>query len=640
MAAGQSYTLPVSYTVPKSTPSGTYTNTATVSSATANPNTKTASATATVFDLLISKTADTATVVAGSSAVHSFAITVQNTSPSLDLTNVVVNDTWPAPFAIGSFTGPGAVTTIGTNFRWTLATLARGSSATLVVAYTVPKTTPLASYTNTATVTSAQGTPVPNAASSTVTVVGVDLKITKVGDAATVQAGTGGHWYRITVTNTSGLFAAEAVTVTDTWPAGFTQISFSDPGAVTPLGGGNFLWAIGTLAPLATVQLQVNFDVPSTAVLKLYSNVATVSSTTQDPGEKTAEADTLVVAASLRAGVVICTDDGCSPAWVRVLDADGNLISEFQPYGNILGGLRVTAADVTGDGVEEIIVAPGLGVRKPVRVLTATGAPVPGFADFYPYGTTWRNGIELAAADVNNDGREDIITGMSLGVGTIKVYRSNGKLTLFRSFRGAPAGYAGGVRIAAADFGTYHNGVLVSPTLDGKAEVVVGTNAGITAQVRIFDVQPTAPALARTIIPFGKAFTGGVTLSTGNYDGDPAHVPDILVGAGIGGRSVVKVFNAQTGGLLPNGTVTAFSSFAKANAVVNVAPLDADFDGTVDSLYGVQGRSGAGGTPGVRRVVLPSFSATEVTTYAAPMRIAPISLSANLMSRAAGIRVR
>ena len=130
---------------------------------------------------------------------------------------------------------------------------------------------------------------------------------------------------------------------------------------------------------------------------------------------------------------------------------------------------------------------------------------------------------------------------------------------LFRSFRGAPAGYAGGVRIAAADFGTYENGVLVNPSLDGKAEVVVGTNAGIAAQVRIFDVQPPVPVLARTILPFGAAFTGGVSLSTGNYDNDPAHIPDILVGAGIGGRSVVKVFNAQTGTLVPGGTINVFS---------------------------------------------------------------------------------
>jgi len=642
MNAGQTYKLIVNYTVPKATASATYTNTANLTSTTGAP--RSASATTTVFDLLITKAALPTTVPAGSSTERTFVITVQNTSPTLDLTNVVVNDTWPVPFVITGFTGDGTTQIIGTNFRWTLPTLLRSSSKTLTVRYTVPKATPLTTYTNTAAVTSTQGTPVPNTAPATVTVVPVDLTIAKVGKTATVKAGTTGEWYDIIVTNTSTRFAAENVQVVDTWPVGFTQVGFSDPGAVTPLGGGNFRWNIGTLAAGAPpAVLRVFFDVPSSAALKLYSNFATVSSNTQDPGEKTAEADTLVVAGNVRAGVVVCTDDGCDPAWVRVLDADGNLQSpqsQFQPYGNIRGGLRVTAADVNGDGVEEVIVAPGLGVRGPVRVLTTTGLPVPGFPDFYPYGPAWTNGIELAAADINNDGREDLITGMSLGVGTVNVYRTNMGFTLVNSFRGAPAGYAGGVRIAAADFGTYENGVLVSPSLDGKAEVVVGTNAGITAQVRIFDVQPVVPKLARTIIPFGTAFTGGVSLSTGNYDGDPAHISDILVGAGIGGRSVVKVFNAQTGAAVPDGTLEVFSSFTKANALVNVAPVDFDFDGTIDRLYGVQGRGGAGGTTGIRRVMLPSKTSTQLTSYAPTMRIAPINLAASMLSRSAGARVR
>lgn len=103
---------------------------------------------------------------------------------------------------------------------------------------------------------------------------------------------------------------------------------------------------------------------------------------------------------------------------------------------------------------------------------------------------------------------------------------------------------------------------------------------------------------------------------------------------------MVRVFNAQTGAIVPGGTLNVFSTFAKANAVVNVAPVDFNFDGTIDRLYGVQGRGGAGGTSGIKRVLLPSFSATQLTSYAAPMRIAPINLSADMLSRSARVRPR
>lgn len=642
LAAGTSRSLIVSFTVPGSTPSADYVNTATVTSTTPDPGPNTASVTTAVVGVSIQKTADTGTVVAGSSTPGSFSITVQNTSSTVDLSNVVVSDVWPWPLStIVSFSQPVVQDPADPRFTWTLD-LGKSSSKTLTVTYKLPKTTTLGKYTNRSTVTSIGGAPVSLPASADVTVVNVPLTIAKTVDAAVVKAGTNNHYFEITVSNASA-FLAENVQVSDIWPTGLIRGASSDPLAVTPPPsvGGNFVWDIGTISGGGSKTLRVYFDVPSNAALKLYTNRATVSSNTQ-VGGSTAEISVRVVAGDTRGGIVLCTDDGCDPAWVRVLDANGNLQKEFQPYGAVRGGLRVATGDVNADGVDEIIVGPGLGVVGPVKVFNQNGTPLSGFVPFYPYGTGWRSGVEVASAYIDGDGRSDIITGMSLGIGTVNIYlMSNGSPSLFRSFRGAPAGYAGGVTIAAADFGSSSiiNGKWTN-TLDGKAEVVVGTNAGITAQVRIFDVQPTVPQVVRTIIPFGTAFKGGVSLSIGNYDADPANTAEIIVGAGIGGQSVVKVFNGQTGATVA--TMNAFSTFAKPNAVVNVALLNIENGVNAGTyLYGVQGRGGTGGTVGVSRAKAGTSSRTPVTTvYAPPMRIAAINLPTTLLSRSAGLRVR
>ena len=538
-------------------------------------------------------------------------------------------DAWPAALNRLAITPPAGTTVTGetaTAFTWNIGTMAAGATRQLTVNYTVPKATTVGAYTNTATLSSTTADPGTLVASATTTVVAVDLTIAKTGDAATVKAGTSGHWYRITVTNTSTLFAAENVTVVDTWPAAFPKSPITPPAGTTITGetATGFTWNIGTLAPLATVQLQVDFSVPSSTPLALYTNTAVVSSDTQDPGEKTAVATTLVDPPT-SPGLLVSSDDGCNRAFVQVMSATGDTIGPIlAPYGIVCGGCRAAAGDLDGDGVDELVVAPGRGIRGPVKVYDI-GGTTPLFS-FYPYGSAYRGGVELACADVNNDGTKDIITGMSLGIGTVNVYTVDGSPSLYRTFRGAPAGYAGGVRIAAADFGTYQNGVLVSPNRDGKAEVVVGPNAGTMARVGIYDLSPASPMLARTIIPFGAGYRGGVTLSTGNYDGDPAEIPDIFVGAGIGRQSVLSVFNAQTGGQI-GGTLAYFSTFAKPNAAVNVQPLDVDGDGIVDNLYGVQGLSGGGGTRGVRRVQLGiTPTITPLQNYAPPLRIKSINL--------------
>jgi FG-GAP-like repeat len=88
------------------------------------------------------------------------------------------------------------------------------------------------------------------------------------------------------------------------------------------------------------------------------------------------------------------------------------------------------------------------------------------------------------------------------------------------------------VRVAAGDV----NG-------DGVADVVTGAGPGGVPQVKVFD--GVAGAEVRSFFAFGPSFGGGVYVAAGDVTGDGK--ADIVVGADAGGEPHVKVFDAVTG---------------------------------------------------------------------------------------------
>lgn len=183
--------------------------------------------------------------------------------------------------------------------------------------------------------------------------------------------------------------------------------------------------------------------------------------------------------------------------------------------------------------------------------------------------------------------------------------------------------------VAAGDFGKYVNGVKTSNDPDGVAEIAVGSNAGMMATVKVYDVSGS-PTAVRTFQPFGTRFRGGVTLSVAKYTSDA--VDDLFVGAGVGGNSAVQIYDGTT--LANPVRLSAFAGFAKANARVFTAALDTVANpGVVQNIYGVKGLNGGGGAKGVR--VINRNSPDTISplpgsnTLTPPLRIAPIIVRVN-----------
>ncbi len=265
---------------------------------------------------------------------------------------------------------------------------------------------------------------------------------------------------------------------------------------------------------------------------------------------------------------------------VNVYDARTNaLLGILNPFGGRSTlGVTVATGDVNGDGIEDVIVASGRGGKPIVEVYD--GRTLRKLGSFEAYSTTFTGGVSVAVADVNGDGRADIITGAGVGsAAQVKVFSgttlfdAQGKIAsappVIRNFFAFDTSFRGGVTVAAGDV----NG-------DGKADIVVGKMAGSTPEVKVF-----SGASGATLFDFyalNPSYTGGVSVAAGDIDGDGK--AEVIVGASSGSTSQVRIFS---GGNLK----ADYSAFGSAYRGARVATQDIDGDGKCEVVV-VTGPSG------------------------------------------------
>lgn len=227
----------------------------------------------------------------------------------------------------------------------------------------------------------------------------------------------------------------------------------------------------------------------------------------------------------------------------------------------------------------------------------------------FPFDESYTGGVRVATGDVNGDGTLDIIVGTGVGISSkVIVYDGTDNSKILFSFSPFEASFTGGVFVSAADL----NG-------DGKAEVIVSPDETGGPRVRIMSGTDAAQGVENPIFDFfGIAdpnFRGGARTGTGDINGDG--VPDLLVAAGFGGGPRVSVFDGK---LIAQGEAkNLFNDFFGYEDTlrngVYVAGGDLDGDGFADIILG----AGPGGGPRVRvlsgQALLTDGSQVEVANF-------------------------
>jgi hypothetical protein len=124
--------------------------------------------------------------------------------------------------------------------------------------------------------------------------------------------------------------------------------------------------------------------------------------------------------------IVTGTENGGGPQ-VRVFNGDGMLINPgFFAYDKAFrGGVNVAIGDLNGDHINEIITGAGAGGGPHVRVFNKNGTLInPGF---FAYDKTFRGGVNISVGDVDADGTDEIITGPGSGGSPLaRIFDRNG----------------------------------------------------------------------------------------------------------------------------------------------------------------------------------------------------------------------
>ena len=173
-------------------------------------------------------------------------------------------------------------------------------------------------------------------------------------------------------------------------------------------------------------------------------------------------------------------------------------------------------------------------------------------------------------------------TSLSFSTPNVHIYDASGlnPQTIIKDIMVYSSNFTGGVVTALGDVN--HDGVI---------DLIAGPGPGGGPNIKVFSGVDFSTVLFN-FFAFESTFSGGVTLASGDIDGDL--YADILVGAGPGGGPRVTVFSGLNGSIL----LDFFAFESTFTGGVNLAAGLIDGDSNYDIIIG----AGAGGGPRIKVV--------------------------------------
>ncbi len=222
-------------------------------------------------------------------------------------------------------------------------------------------------------------------------------------------------------------------------------------------------------------------------------------------------------------------------ATFRAFKRDGSLLAEYAAF-DTKYGLTLASGDLDGDWVDELIVGAGPDPKNPgiLKVLKYTSA---GFTQIIAHTVNSQSsyGLNITAGDIDGDNIPEIITAPGPGPNndasvTIWKYESSDltPLTTFTAFEGTY-----GVNITSGDMDG-----------DGKSEIIAGAGSDPknSSAIRIYKADGT---LVREFAAYESSLKYGVNVSSADLDGDGVDEVIAGAGPCPQNDPTVKIFKAD-----------------------------------------------------------------------------------------------
>jgi uncharacterized delta-60 repeat protein len=220
------------------------------------------------------------------------------------------------------------------------------------------------------------------------------------------------------------------------------------------------------------------------------------------------------------------------------------LLGTTRFFPNSKASVRTVAADVNGDGIADLIGAEGAGGES--RVFIVDGATRERLAELRPYENDYTGGVFVSAGDIDGDGMADVVVTPDRGGGPVVVIYDGEKLTaglnnlaqISRFFGIEDAQFRGGARSSLGDV----NG-------DGRADLLVSAGHLGGPRIALFDGSGIAengapPKLVNDFFAFESTVRNGSFVALGDVNGDG--LADLFFGGGPGSGPRIRAFDAKT----------------------------------------------------------------------------------------------
>ena len=195
---------------------------------------------------------------------------------------------------------------------------------------------------------------------------------------------------------------------------------------------------------------------------------------------------------------------------VEFRNSAGQVIGDAAAFPSFSGPIAMAVADLNGDSVPDVVIAAGAGGGPRIKLIDgATGNTL---LDFFAFNTSFRGGVNVAVSSEGPDNIPVIIASEGAGGSPeVRVFNAqNGNL--LSQFNAYDSAFTGGVSVAAADLNN-----------SGQAQIITGAGAGGGPIVQVFDLYGNpldqvmvAPVGSRTGVNVSATTnpsTGNVTVS-------------------------------------------------------------------------------------------------------------------------------